>query len=44
MIETSERRAAETIKEFLTAFSKKISLRLTMTNFYNLSKNSESLN
>lgn len=44
MIETSERRAAETIKEFLTAFSKKISMRNTILNFYKLSKNSESLN
>lgn len=38
MIEAAERRAAETVKDFLTAFSKKISMRLNMTNFYNLSK------
>lgn len=38
MVEASEQRAALILKGFLQDFSKKISMRLKMTNFYNLSK------
>ena len=38
MLETYEQRAADTVKGFLTEFSKKISMRLKMTQFYNMSK------